>query len=369
MTRMFPRIFLIAALTSIPATGPVFAQAWNPFCSSCAPQQVVQYVPPQNCYTTVPVTEYREHRQVVMKPVVETTYVDQNVTTYDPVVEDRETEVPTVSYQTVTENQQITRDCGYWATQYQYRPKPTPCQYDNRPDLFGLLNRVGYSVTSAFTPNYRVQRAYVPNLQTVNVPVSRQVAVRGTRKVNYRVTNYVPRTITRKVPVNTVRMVREEVVTRRPVTVYHSVPMGTSVATYAPLGNTSTARAPAPNPERTANRPQTRDRERHDHRDFSPERSIPRRGAEDHQDFDDQSNRSGRPEAAIEPIPDLQITKKPATPATDFRLAGYRSVGGVQSDVNTVGRWVARRSTKQPTRARQQGPAFPANMVAMIGEN
>ena len=369
MTRMFPRILLVGAATLVGAGSSAHAQAWQPSCASCAPQPIVQCVQPQPCYTTVPVTEMREYCQVVQKPVVETSYVDQQVTTYEPVIEDRETEIPTVTYQDVTECQQITRDCGYWTTQYQHRPKMSPCQYESQPDIFGCLNRVGYSVRSAFTPNYSVQHAYVPNVQTVNVPVTRRVAVHGTRKVNYRVTRMVPKTTTQKVAVNTVRMVSQQVVTRRPVTVYRTVPIGSAVATYSPLNSSTTASAPAPESGRREARrenPATRS-------DLAPSTTIPKRESpkpnELERDHFDDANFNGSSTTII-PQRETALTKKvpvPTADKTDFRLAGFRPAAGPRSTAARVGQWMARRTPAAPAQALPQGPAFPEQVVAFSG--
>lgn len=204
----------------------------------------------QACYRTVPVTEYREHRQTVHRPVVETNYVEQKVTTYKPVTETRTATVPTVSYENVTECRTVYRDCGYWTTRYERVPKVHPCQYDNRPDVFGWLNRTGFMVRQAMTPSVIARREYVPNVVAYEVPITRRVAHRGTKEVTYNVTRMVPQTTTRKVPVRTVRYVPEEVVTKRPVTVLRRVPIGSSIA-YARSGNDNTpqtALQPEPDP-------------------------------------------------------------------------------------------------------------------------
>ncbi len=205
----------------------------------------------QTCYQTVPVTEYRQVKQTVQRPVVETKYVDQAVTEYVPVTEARTAQVPTVSYQNVTECRVVQHNASYWQTRYEAVPRYTPCEYDNRPGLFGWLNRTGYEVRSAFRPRTVARREYVPNMITRAVPVSRQVAVRGTRQVTYNVTKMVPRTTTRKVAVNTVRYVNEEVVAMQPVTVMRTVPTGTSTAyMYSPYGAIApqTVLGPVPDP-------------------------------------------------------------------------------------------------------------------------
>lgn len=222
---------------------------FDPF-GSCCPQ--VCCPPPPVCvpqYTQVPVTEMREVKQTVMKPVQETKYVDQQVTTMVPVQEVRTVQVPTVSWQTVTENQTRMRDCGRWMTSYQCRPKVTPCQYDNRPGMFGWLNRSAYQARMAFTPNMIAQRQYVPNMVAETIPVSRQVAVRGIQEQHVTVTRMEPRTETRKVAVMETRYVAEVQTIKQPVTVMKTVP--TAMA-YGWNGTSATALVPTPIPRRTA---------------------------------------------------------------------------------------------------------------------
>jgi hypothetical protein len=202
----------------------------------------------RQCYQTVPVTEYRQVKQTVQRPVVETKYVDRQFTEYRPVTETKTVNVPTVSYQNVTEYRTAQRDCGRWTTQYHQTPRCSPCEYDNRADLMGWLNRTGYSLRMAFTPRFTTSRHYVPNVVAYSVPVTRQVAIRGTRQVAYNVTRLVPQTTTRKVAVNTVRYVSQEVTAMQPVTVMRTVPIGSRVA-YVPFttsGSTQTALQPIP---------------------------------------------------------------------------------------------------------------------------
>lgn len=206
--------------------------------SQCAPVQAVsQFAPVQPvqpvysaCYQTVPVTTYKHETQKVEVPEYYTDYEDRDVTTYTPVTRTREVEVPTVSYQTVTENRTVTRDMGRWVTNYHPIAKCAPCQVDSRPGMLGWLNRTGYSFRSAFTPNYRTSRQYVPRMVACNVPYSRQVAVRGTRKVAVQETQMVARTTKQRVAVQRVRMTTKTVQVARPVTAYRSVPIGSALA-------------------------------------------------------------------------------------------------------------------------------------------
>lgn len=236
------------------------AQLFRSPCESCSmPVQPVAYNPCNVCeqpaqvvYRTVPVTEYQQVAQVVRKPIVETAYEDRQYTEYRTVYEQRTAEIPTVSYQNVTECQMVSRDMGRWVTNRQQVAKMSPCAYDNSPGLLGMFNRTGYQIRSALTPNYVTQRQYVPNVVAYNVPVSRQVAVRGTQTVNYQVARLEPHTITKQVAVRKIRYEDEQVVAMRPVTTYRTVPIGTQTAFgFVPFqegSGTMTAKAPTPDP-------------------------------------------------------------------------------------------------------------------------
>lgn len=210
--------------------------------SNCAPiQSVSQCTPIQPvysaCYQRVPVTTYKTETQKVEVPEYYTDYEDRDVTTYTPVTRTREVEVPTVSYQTVSENRTVTKDMGRWVTNYQPVSKCAPCQVDPRPGMMGWLNRTGYSFRTAFTPNYRTSRQYVPKMMACNVPYTRQVAVRGTRKVAIQETQMVAKVTKQRVAVQRVRMKTRTVEVRRPVTAYRTVPIGSTLA-YGGYGNT-----------------------------------------------------------------------------------------------------------------------------------
>lgn len=221
--------------------------------TAAVPQQCVTTCQPmvpvaQTVYQSVPVTEYQEVKRTVQRPVVETRYVDQEVTAYRPITETRVADVPTVNYQNVTEYQTVTRDMGQWVTHRECLNRPSPCQYDPRPGLIGGLNRFGYSMRSAFTPSIRTRREYIPNYVAQTVPVTRQVAIRGSRQVTYNVTKMEPYQTTRKVAVNSVRMVAEEVTAMQPVTVMKTVPTGTRVSYVSPssLGTATALGSPTP---------------------------------------------------------------------------------------------------------------------------
>lgn len=242
----FTRASLLTALFGAVTAAPASAQFFFDQCGVCQPVQPVA----QTCYQTVPVTEYRQEQRTVLKPITEMKTVQQEVTEYVPVTEQRTAEVPHVTYQNVTECRTVTRDLGGWQTQYQPVAKMAPCQYDSRPTFGGWLNRTAYSIRSSFTPNYRAIRSYQPNVVTQAVPVTRQVAVRSTRKVTYNVTRYEARKSTRTVQVPTTRYERVVENVNVPVTVYRTVPTGTAI-TYgvAPYGmTTQTVLGPTPDP-------------------------------------------------------------------------------------------------------------------------
>lgn len=189
----------------------------------------------QTYYRTMPVTEYRQVQQTVRRPVIETKYVNQSVTEYRQVVETKTADVPTVSYQTTTSYQSTQQPYGQWVTRYHYNPRMAPCQYDNRPDLLGLINRTAFALRQAFIPTVVASREFVTGNIAQTIPVTQTVAVPGTRKVSYNVTRLVPQTSTRKVAVNSVRYVEEKVVALRPVTVMRNIPIGTRTTySYSP---------------------------------------------------------------------------------------------------------------------------------------
>ena len=195
----------------------------------------------QTYYQTIPVTEYRQVTQTVRRPVVETKYVDQQVTEYRPVTEVKTVQVPTVNYQTVTNYQTVQQPAGQWVTRFHQVPRITPCQYDNRPDLFGLINRTSFAIRQAFPPTVVASREYVGGMITQQVPVTQTVAVPGTRQVSYNVTRMVAQTSTRKVAVNSVRYVAQQVAMLQPVTVMRNIPVGTrTVFSYSPYSTAAT---------------------------------------------------------------------------------------------------------------------------------
>ncbi|MFN0053645.1 MAG: hypothetical protein ACKV0T_15810 [Planctomycetales bacterium] len=355
MSRILSTIGIVAAAGANTAFGQFFCCPPPPCC--CPPVVCVQ-----PAFRTVPVTELQEVKQVVQRPVVETKYVEQPVTEYRRVVETKTAEIPTVSYQNVTEYQTIQRDMGSWQTQYQYRPKLHPCQYDSRPDVLGFLNRAQYSVRMAFTPDYAAQRIYTPRVVTQQIPITRQVAVRGTQTVNYQVARVVPTTTTRKVAVNSVRMVAEEIVTKRPVTVMKTIPWGGAYAMGAPAGaptTTTAALQPTPDPKTSATRimpkeettaaAPAKERPPRNLPDALTEDEAPGNDAESTRDADSsKSNIRRNGQGSIQ---------RPAAPAS-------KGTTLISASGRPLGQWVARKKSPPAPAATPVGPAFPEMVIA-----
>lgn len=299
---------------------------FDPFGSCCPPP--VCCPPPPVCvpqYTQVPVTEMREMKQTVMKPVQETKYVDQQFTTMVPVQEVRTVQVPTVSYQTVTENQTRMRDCGRWMTNYQCRPKMSPCDYDNRPGVLGWMNRSAYQARMAFTPSMVAQRQYVPNMVAETIPVSRQVAVRGVQEQQVTVMRMEPRTETRKVAVTETRYVAEVQTIKQPVTVMKTVP--TAMA-YGWNGTSATALVPTPITEKV---PPRRTADALGSEEFSPSKSATN-------PMDNKINAIPRPA----PIEDDEV--QPVSHEVEEPVISRNDKTETPSAVK-VGQWVASKRT------------------------
>ena len=215
----------------------------------------------------VPVTEYRQVRQTVRRPIVQTSYVDQPVTEYRQVVEQKTVNVPTNSYQDVTELQTVQRNCGQWVTKWHTNPKIDACQYDNRPGFMAEMNRIGFATRQALTPTHFATREYVNQTVAQQVPVTRRVALQGTKQVTYNVARVVPVQTTRKVAVNTMKYIDEEVVVMQPITVVKSVPTTQTTYRFVPAGSalslapasTDTALRPTPETELPKTKAATRE--------------------------------------------------------------------------------------------------------------
>ncbi len=203
-------------------------------CATTVMQPVVQSV-----MQSVPVTEYHPVTQITRRPKVETRIMNQDVIEYHPETEVRTMDVPTTTYQDVTEYHQVCKNAGYYQTQVHQVAKTAPCAYDQRPGLMGWMNRTGMEIRNAFTPNQIVRREFVPQTVMQTVPVTRRVAVQGTRQVSYNVTKMVAARTTRQVATNHVTYEDVHSTAMVPRTVMRHVPVGTQISGFAPLGASS----------------------------------------------------------------------------------------------------------------------------------
>lgn len=257
-TRFRPLAAALVLMVIPSATGKAQAQLFGNQCNVCAPQPQVAYNPCSACnqqqvvYRTVPVTQYQQVTRTVRKPIIETAYEDRQVTQYRTVYETKTAQIPTVSYQNITEHRTVTRDMGRWASYQQPVQKVSACQYDNTPGFLGMFNRSRHSIRNAFTPSSVTRRQYCPNVVSAQVPYTRQVAIRGTKSVNYQVARLEPFTTTHRVAVRKIRYEDQQVVAMVPSTSYRTVPIGTQTAfgfvPYQGGGSTVTAQAPVPDP-------------------------------------------------------------------------------------------------------------------------
>jgi hypothetical protein len=228
--------------------GSANAQYYDP--CGCVVAPTVQAIP-QTVYREMPVTKYRQVEKTVEVPVLKTEYEDRPVTAYRPVTETRVAEIPSVTYQNITEQRQVTVNRSYWQTNWQPVVKMHPLQYDPSPTLIGELNRIGYATRMAFTPNYIPQSQYVPNMVAYNVPVTRTVAVPTSRQVTYNVTKMEPYQTTQRVAVQKVHRVARQVTAYEPYTVTETVAVGTTMQ-YALVPPAGSVTAASPTPARTA---------------------------------------------------------------------------------------------------------------------
>lgn len=224
---------------------PAFANAqWGPpaFGCSCTPAVTTAHLCPQPvvpvvCYRPTVTTQWQAVEQTVRRPVVRTEFVEREVTVMEPVQETKIVKVPRVTYQTVTECKTVQRMVGYWRTCFQPVPKPSPCDYDNRPGLIGFLNRTSVALRNALTPPVIARPEYVAQPIVQTIPVTRQVAVQTVEDVVVHETKYRAVKRREKVAVPKVEWREEKVIAYKPVTVVQSVPVGTATAFgYWPYG-------------------------------------------------------------------------------------------------------------------------------------
>ena len=318
----------------------VTAQAqWFSSPCGCRRQPVLQ-----TCYRQVPVTQYRQVRRTVKKPVIERKYVDQKYTAYRQVVEKKTVEIPTVSYQNVTEYRSREINSGRWMTRHVANPKCTPCQYNNRPGLLADLDRLGYAIRSSFVPNYTTVRQYVPQVTVQTFPVTRQVAIHGTRKVTRNVAKMVPYTATRKVAVDRVKYVEQEVVAMEPYTVVRTVPIGpASTFASAPviIRSSRTALRPSPDPVSAESDGKKKSRNANSFNnkyEKDPARSSDRR-SDDRGRSNTETSELGDGEISISAIPTWTARAKTTKPKSAkpvpsiVRVSGWRARVPSKSDI------------------------------------
>lgn len=297
-------------------------------CGTCTPIRPVYSA----CYQTIPVTTYRKERQTVREPYYKTAYEDREVTVYEPVTRKKTIEVPTVSYKTVVENRTVHRDLGRWQTNYTPVAKCAPCQIDPRPGLLGWLNRTGYSIRSSFTPDYRTTRQYVPNMVACSVPVSRQVAVRGTRKVVVNDTEMVARKKTERVEVRRLAWRDREITVSRPVTAYRTVPVGTATAFGYGYPGTSVARIIDEGETREARRATPDDNFRGTRGAFRDDDDLRDEEKVFERDRDNSVRQSGFEREVREPLVPPEEKPKPAFDEDDIPIFD----GGVRKESRKV---------------------------------
>ena len=302
----------------------------------CAPAMVAHPVT-ETVMRQMPVTEYHQMRQTVRKPVVETTYIDQPVTEYRQVIEQKTVSVPTVAYQDVTECQTVQKNVGQWVTKWHSNQKIPVCQYDNRPGFMGEMNRIGHATRQALIPAQYATREYQSQVIAQQIPVTRRVAVQGSKQVTYNVARAVPTQTTRKVAVNTVKYVDEEVMVMQPVTVVKSVPTTRTTYRFVPAGSAmasgpgvnNTALLPTPDPVNNANSiPKKQSATRDDDKSRSSDsraNELPAKGAFQErsssadEDYDDSHRRVHSDDAPKTPIR-FVASKAPDS----VRIGGWR---------------------------------------------
>ncbi len=359
---MLPRQTFRAALAAaaVLSLSPANAQFYNNGCSSCGPvtAPAAACVPIQPvqaaCYQTVPVTTYQREKQTVREPYYKTEYEDREVTVMRPVTVQREIEVPTISYRNVTEYRTVQRDMGRWVTRYIPVQKASACQVDSRPGLIGWLNRTGYSFRTAFMPNYYTSRQYVPRMMACTVPVTRQVAVRGTRRVTVAETRMVAEKRRERVAVQKLAWRERVVSVLKPQVAYRTVPIGTQTAYSYGFGyGTAAAFAPTIIDSRTALNPEpdpisSARADDEDERGMFPDDREPSRRAESPTPF-----RGSGHTRELEPADDDDFLLEPQarrrTPETDLIVPAVysRPVERSTTERSTTERSTTERSTTE----------------------
>ena len=285
----------------VPAPAPVVTSA----CQCLQP--VTQMVSQQ-----MQVTEYKAAQRVEKRPVTKYRTVSRQVTAYRQVMEAQTVEVPAVTYQTVTEMVPRTVNKSRWVTSVQPVAKMASCQYDSRPGMLGAMNRMGYSMRTAFQPNYTTHRQFVPQVCQCNVPVQRQVAVQTTRKVTYNVAKTVPYQTTQQVAEAYTDYENVTVTTMEPVTVTKTVSVP---VTRMALIDPYTGMAVAPAGTQTAS---------------EPEREPTKAAEGNPAPADGTYKSSSIPKKTVKPVASRSKSKpnaKPASPASEQSVVAKSSGG------------------------------------------
>src|SRR5262249_10204625 len=147
------------------------------------------------------------------------------------------------------------------------------------------------------------------------------------------------------------KMVAQEIVTQRPVTVFKTVPMGSSLAFGAPAAapTTTTALQPTPNSEATAILPKGSSK------NSAPERTAKRPEPLNSGDDEDAfENRELKKKSGSIKAPAARDDGMTPVSDSDEQEIASRSE-------RPIGKWVARKKTKSAS-----GPAFPE--VAQTGK-
>ena len=267
---------VVATLSSPVALMAQWGAAQDCSCSApqqyfAAPAQIVstacQCMQPvtQMVSRQMQVTEHVPEQRVEKRAVQRVKWVQQEATAYRQVIDSKVVEVPTVTYQPVTEMQTRTINKSHWQTISQPVPKMASCQYDNRPGMMASMNRMGYTMRTAFQPNFTTHRQFIPQVCQCKVPVQKMVAVQTTRqqtintarmepyKTTQQVAQYytdyedvtvtamVPKTVTKTVMVPHTTMAFVD-----PVTGMAIAPQGTQTATQPEKQPTRAAESNAP---------------------------------------------------------------------------------------------------------------------------
>ena len=295
------------------------AAAAAPVSTACACVQPVKQV----VYKEVPVTKYRTVQKSVSVPTQVTAYEERDVTVYRTVNETKTATVPYTTYQTVSECRTAQVDNSRWQTSYVRNYKPAPCEYDPRPGFLGWMNRTGYEMRSAFTPNVVARRNYVRDVRTVAQPVTRQVPVTAYREVSYNVARVVPTVEKQRVAVLKTEMRTQTVAVQEPYTEMQTVAVGTTTQmAYVGGAGTATALAPTPASAQTAERP------------VSPKRDR---------------TADSKPSTSFDPISTPAGDARPAdrwSVDAGRRAATRRVTARPKADPEPAAQWTARRSPK-----------------------